>query len=66
MNTDPAAFELQHCNVPQPHLLDEDPVTDKWPLPAPRAWDEPVPKARKSLWQRWQDWLDDVFFGEFD
>ena len=36
-------FELQHSDIPQPKLLDQDPVTEKWPLPPVKRW-EPKPK----------------------
>jgi hypothetical protein len=49
----PAEFELQPSDVPQPQLLDEDPVTDKWPMPPVRPWN---PQPRASWWERLRAW----------
>lgn len=32
----PATFELQHSDEPQPKLLDGECATRDWPMPAPR------------------------------
>jgi hypothetical protein len=62
MNINPHDYALSFTDVPKPLLVDEDPVTENWPLPQARTWDS----ARKpSLWERWQNFVDDVLFGDF-
>ena len=44
-------FELQHADVKQSTLLDEDCVTRDWPMPEPRKW-EPRPQVdeQAGMW----------------
>lgn len=49
MNAD---FNLQHSDIPQPKLLDIDPVTTDWPMPAVKAW-MPTPHDL-TLVERWK------------
>jgi hypothetical protein len=39
-------YRLDHSDVPQPTLLDEEIATDSWPLPAPNPW---TPKRDESM-----------------
>lgn len=40
-------FTLQHADVPQPALIDADPVSDApWPMPPVAKWE---PKPARSL-----------------
>jgi len=34
----PATFELQHSNEPQPKLLDGECATKDWPMPQPKVY----------------------------
>lgn len=61
MSTD---YTLQHTDIPQPKLLDEEITTTNWPMPPVKAWEPlpPMPKAgsfvmvepprTRSLWAR--------------
>lgn len=45
-----AEFELQHSVAPppvDPHLLDEDPITEAWPMPPVRTWADQVQAAEQ-------------------
>lgn len=43
---------------PDPHLLDADPVTDKWPLPPVKEYE---PQEPVTFWRRMQDAIDEMF-----
>lgn len=45
----PADFDLQPSNVPQPKEVDEELATRDWPMPPARAW-APQPERPVSLW----------------
>lgn len=40
----PATFELQPSDQPQPKLLDEECATTEWPMPPVKVW-APVPRG---------------------
>lgn len=48
----PDTFTLQHSDIPQPVLLDIDPVTTVWPMPPVRPY-TPAPR-QLTLVQRWK------------
>lgn len=45
-------FTLQHADIPQCKLLNEDPVTTNWPMPPVKAW-QPAPREL-TLPERWK------------
>lgn len=38
----PVDYTLQHSNIPQPKLLDEEIATTNWPMPPAKPW-SPLP-----------------------
>lgn len=48
----PEDFTLQPADVPQAKLLDEDPVTTKWPLPPAKPWEPKPPSVFADLMER--------------
>lgn len=41
----PADFDLQHTDIPQPTLVDEELATRDWPMPPVKPW-APLPDDR--------------------
>jgi hypothetical protein len=52
----PETFALQHSDIPQARLVDEDPVTENWPLPPAKAWQPRGP----SLWEKARQFFREV------
>lgn len=44
----PADFDLQPSDIPQPKEVDEELATRDWPMPPARAW-APVPRQESLL-----------------
>lgn len=57
MNTSPEAFALAHADTAKPLLLDEDHITENWPMPAVKVW---APVERVPLFARVREFVRDV------
>jgi hypothetical protein len=56
MNINPHDYALSFSDVPKPLVVDEDPVTENWPLPPAKAWQPRGP----SLWEKARQFFREV------